>query len=279
MSYDSKDYDLILFLAGGSPCSLATTPEKDNWVDHKGGLPNYICRIARAVKRSGRSTSQAIAIAVSRVKRWAAGGGDVTAKTRAKAAAAVAQWEKMKLSRSRDELVMLTSRRDGEQMVALSRISNFNTSYVYEAWEQVEHDRMTMYYDANPHLRYNGLDTLPNRTSWIVELWTAYIIVEVMFYAINESRFLKIPYTVNGSTVDFGDPVEVEKAFVPVKDDDDSLDADALEDLKDALERVYDMDANDKEVHTGLPVAINSGGIWPSSVSRGSDGVWDGGEP
>jgi len=277
MSYDAKDYDLILFLAGGSPCSLATTPEKDNWVDHKGGLPNYICRIARAVKRSGRSTSQSIAIAVSRVKRWAAGAGDVTAKTRAKAAKAVAEWEKLKMSRTKDELVMLTSRRDGENMIALSRISNFNTSVVYEAWEQVEKDRMDVYLDLNPHLKYVDYDGYPVgiRTSWIVELWIRHIIVEVFFSSVGETRFLKIPYEVSGSTVDFGDPEEVEKTFVPVGDDDDVLDIDALEDLKDALERVYEP----KEAAASAPVG--GGGIWPSEVSHATagDGVWDGGAP
>ena len=277
MSYDAKDYDLILFLAGGSPCSLATTPEKDNWVDHKGGLPNYICRIARAVKRSGRSTSQSIAIAVSRVKRWAAGAGDVTAKTRAKAAKAVAEWEKLKMSRTKDELVMLTSRRDGENMIALSRISNFNTSVVYEAWEQVEKDRMDVYLDLNPHLKYVDYDGYPVgiRTSWIVELWIRHIIVEVFFSSVGETRFLKIPYEVSGSTVDFGDPEEVEKTFVPVGDDDDVLDIDALEDLKDALERVYEP----KEA--AAPAPVGGGGIWPSEVSHATagDGVWDGGAP
>lgn len=274
MSYDAKDYDLILFLAGGSPCSLATTPEDDNWVDRKGGLPNYICRIARAVKRSGRSTSQAIAIAVSRVKKWAGGGGDVTAKTRAKAAKALAQWEAMKLSRSRDELVMLTSRRDGEQFVALSRISNFNTSVVYDAWEQVEQDRLNNYLDLNPHLKYDGEHH--GRNGYIVELWTAYIIVCMEFLG-EGYRYLKIPYSVKGSTVEFGDPVEVEKAFVPVGDDDDALDADALEDLRDALELVHVREKLEGVAIAGLPVAINSGGIWPSS--GGDSGTWDGGSP
>lgn len=270
MSYDAKDYDLVLFLAGGSPCSLATTAEKDNWVDHKGGLPNYICRIARAVKRSGRSTSQAIAIAVSRAKKWAAGGGDVTAKTRAKAAAAVAKWEAMKLSRSRDELVMLTSKIDGSQFVALSRISNFNTQHVYDAWEQVEQDRLDNYLDLNPHLKYDG--EYHGRYGYIVELWTGHIIV-CMEFPYEGYRYLKIPYTVSGSTVDFGDPVEVEKAYVPLKDDDDALDADALEDLRDALERVYE-----PKDETGP--AFGGGTIWPSSVSGAvHDGVWDGGSP
>lgn len=84
----------VLYLAG---CSLAKTPEKDNWIDEQGGLPEFICRIARSIhKKRGKSISNAIQIAVGVVKRWAAGGKDVDADTRAKAAAAVVQWEKMK---------------------------------------------------------------------------------------------------------------------------------------------------------------------------------------
>lgn len=86
--------DDVLYLAG---CSLAKTPGKDNWVDEQGGLPEYICKIARSIhQKRGMPISQAIAIAVGTVKRWARGGGDVDADTRAKAAAAVASWEKKK---------------------------------------------------------------------------------------------------------------------------------------------------------------------------------------
>lgn len=42
--------------------------------------------------------SHAIATAINQVKKWAAGGEDVTPATRAKAARALAQWEKMKAS-------------------------------------------------------------------------------------------------------------------------------------------------------------------------------------
>jgi hypothetical protein len=85
--------DLVL-LAG---CSLATSPgENDNWVEKAGGLPEYICEIARAIKRSGKTTSRAIAIAVGQVKNWAHGKGEVDADTRAKAAKALAQWSAMK---------------------------------------------------------------------------------------------------------------------------------------------------------------------------------------
>lgn len=75
---------------------VGTPGGKKNWVDEVNGLPLFIRAIAHALIRDGHSESSAIAIAVGRVKAWAAGGGHVTAKTRAKAAAAVAEWEAKK---------------------------------------------------------------------------------------------------------------------------------------------------------------------------------------
>lgn len=89
---DTDDFDLIVNLAG---CSLDRSPGK-NWVEGAGGLPEYICEIARAIHRGGKSIQNSIQIAISRVKRWAAGLDDVNADTRAKAATAVAQWEALK---------------------------------------------------------------------------------------------------------------------------------------------------------------------------------------
>jgi hypothetical protein len=77
-------------------CTLERVPGKQNWVDEVGGLPEYICEIARAIHRKGRPVSYAIAIAVETVKKWSAGLGDVNADTRAKAAKAVAEWEAKK---------------------------------------------------------------------------------------------------------------------------------------------------------------------------------------
>lgn len=84
----SEDYELIVVFAG---CSLDESPGS-NWVEDAGGLPDFICRVARAIKRGGKTTSEAIAIAVSRMKVWATGKG-VDKDTQAKAAAAVADWE------------------------------------------------------------------------------------------------------------------------------------------------------------------------------------------
>ena len=88
-----EDEDMVALAAKGR---LDWSPKK-NWVENAGGLPKYIEDIALALIRDhGMDRSRAIATAVSRVKKWAAGGGDVNADTKAKAAAAVAQWEKLK---------------------------------------------------------------------------------------------------------------------------------------------------------------------------------------
>lgn len=75
---------------------LDRSPKK-NWVEKAGGLPSYIEKIANALHtEKGMDISRAISVAVGRVKKWAAGGGDVDADTRAKAAKAVAEWEALK---------------------------------------------------------------------------------------------------------------------------------------------------------------------------------------
>ena len=77
--------------------------DQDNWVERSGSggrggqLPAYIQHIALAiVRKRGMPKSQAIAIAVGTVKRWARGGGDVDSNTRAAARKALKEWEAMK---------------------------------------------------------------------------------------------------------------------------------------------------------------------------------------
>lgn len=72
---------------------------KQNWVDKAGGLPPFVRAVAHALIRAGHSQSQAIQLAVGVIRRWAAGGGDVSEKTRAKAAATIARWDAMKGSK------------------------------------------------------------------------------------------------------------------------------------------------------------------------------------
>lgn len=70
---------------------------KHNWVEDNGGLPKYIEHIANDLHTErGMDISRAIAVAISRVKMWAAGGGGVKPDTKAKSVKAVAEWEAMK---------------------------------------------------------------------------------------------------------------------------------------------------------------------------------------
>lgn len=74
-----------------------STSKTSNWVARAGGLPDYIQHVAHGILRSGAgSESEAIQKAIGIVKRWASGGKNVDATTRAAAAKAVAQWEAMK---------------------------------------------------------------------------------------------------------------------------------------------------------------------------------------
>lgn len=77
----------------------------DNWVEQEGNLPPYIERIAKHLHyEQGRTISAAIATAINTVKRWARGGAvtktgttqRVSKATQAKAAAALADWERKK---------------------------------------------------------------------------------------------------------------------------------------------------------------------------------------
>jgi hypothetical protein len=74
-----------------------------NWVDDAGGLPPYIKRIAKHLKRKGMTESRAIATAVNVVKKACATGDlnypgiqQENAGSRAEACAAVASWEAKK---------------------------------------------------------------------------------------------------------------------------------------------------------------------------------------
>jgi hypothetical protein len=87
---------------GGRPINYAPLGKpgnKENWVEKAGGLPPYVRGVARGIAKSrghAEPTSRDIATAISRMKVWAAGGGNVTAPVQAAAAAALARWEAMK---------------------------------------------------------------------------------------------------------------------------------------------------------------------------------------
>lgn len=94
---DELNLSLIQLTAKGEePCSLAKSPgDHDNWVEEAGGLPNYICNVAKHMP--GATTSAKIAQAISTIKRWIVD-PETSAETKAKATKAIAEWEKMKAS-------------------------------------------------------------------------------------------------------------------------------------------------------------------------------------
>lgn len=95
--WDSDKKDMVEgFLELASARSLDRSPRK-NWVENEGGLPRYVREVANAILRENPqySISRAISIALGRMKRWVAS-PNTTAKTKARAAAALAQWAKMR---------------------------------------------------------------------------------------------------------------------------------------------------------------------------------------
>jgi hypothetical protein len=185
--FDTDDHALVLYLAR---CTLARKPGKQNWLEEKAvdGLPEYICRIARAIHRDGsHSISESIAIAVSRAKAWAAGGGNVTAATSAKAAKAVAEWEAKKKAAKLDN------------KVKLSGILQLSKSYSIDKIRSA----------------YSQQSTVSGEYKYVREMWSDYLIVAVESNTGENMKFVKVPYTVDkDGNANFGAEVEVQQAFV-----------------------------------------------------------------
>lgn len=207
------DLDYVVAL---SDASLAKTVKKDNWVENSGvgELPAYIRRIANDIKDSGKTVSQAIAIAVSRCKVWAAGGGNVNADTQAKAAKAVAEWEKLKAS-SKTKKVAKLSAQTGlmemcvrpVEMIALSGPS-YNIDNIRRAYdEQMRAARK----DARASSPMSSYDEYP--WYWVKEVWNTHLIIENSEGGSQE--LFKVDYTVDSSgNPTFGKPVRVVVEYV-----------------------------------------------------------------
>lgn len=223
--------DVTLILVLSSSASLDASP-KHNWVEDGGGLPPYVRKLARGIMKSGKSKSAAIAIAISRIKKWAAGGSDVDAGTRAKAAKAVSQWEALKAKHG-SKKVVAASRHDNSEYLMFSNIGSFNTDLIRTAWNSVQ-DKLRAAERAEA--RAKGLDPYESNEArvstytYIRELWTDYVIVEIEGRG-GPAELAKVPYTVDSGNVSFGEPVEVEQQYVEVEDDDD----DDLSELEAAL--------------------------------------------
>lgn len=191
---DQSDNNLVLYLAG---CTLAKKAGKNNWVeeDAVGGLPEYICRIARAIHRDGsHSVSQSIAIAVGRVKTWARGGGGVNADTRAKAAKAVAEWEKKKVAAKANNKVKMSN--SDYLMVLLAKSYNID----------------------DVRNQYREQFAAPNNYVYVREMWSDYMIVSEESSTgteLDAIKMYKVDYSVDkDGKATFSDRKEVKQAYV-----------------------------------------------------------------
>lgn len=116
---------------------LDRSPKK-NWVDNAGGLPSYIERIAKHLHyEQGMTIGRAIATAVNQVKKWAAGGKNVTPETRAKAAKAVAEWEAKK-AKSRAKTA---AKNAGQAAASASKKSAEGSEEEKSTWTESLHPR------------------------------------------------------------------------------------------------------------------------------------------
>jgi hypothetical protein len=209
------ELDFVIALA----CSLDESPD-ENWVQKYGGLPDYVCRIARAIKRSGKTTSQAIAIAISRCKKWASGVG-VDAGTQAKAAKAVAQWEALKTKAKSDNKVKATN--TGGLVLCLAATTSYNVDIVRRAFESREREARKAWREANPSSG-SYYDEGPGHL-YVREQWTDFLIVERGYGS--EAVMYKVGYSVDDKLdVTFSDPVEVKTEYVAV----DTMDGDEMSD-------------------------------------------------
>lgn len=183
----------LLALAG---CSLDEKPGS-NWVSDAGGLPEFICETAKAIKKDGKTTSQAIAIAVSRMKVWAATGKP---ETKAKASAALAQWAKIRAKAKSDNVKASAGLDDIEQTVYLA--ASFNLDMVRRAYSQTQESMSSG--KSNYSYKY------------VREVWSDFVIVEDEGIH-GGDKLTKVPYTVasDGSVV-FEEPVPVVQKYVEV---------------------------------------------------------------
>ncbi len=208
ITFSRDDLDLLVELAG---CSLDEKPGS-NWVQGAGGLPEYICEIARAIHRGGKSVSQSIAIAVSRVKKWAAGVG-VNADTQAKAAKALAQWEALKAkSKAKTGAKKAALTAQPERVLCLT---DYNMDDVRSAFQNRLTELRREWRKAHPNADYED----GPRSLYVREVWNTFLIARSDYG--DDADLYKVPYTVADSgEFTFGDAVEVKTQYVEVADDD-----------------------------------------------------------
>lgn len=213
---------------------VGTPGGRQNWVDKVGGLPPFIRAIAHALIRNGKSEGNAIQIAVGTVQRWARGEGNVSAKTRAKAAAAIADWEKKKASSHAKALVYDPVLEVGEYAGHLP-VEGKTAAPVDEAKAITDTGEDTLEFKAYPSLPGTFEERLdlvrravdakyrPTDPSNPVSVWASVdgttpdnVIITIWNDSEGKKRTVQMPYTVGSDgTVDFGPEEEVALVLVP----------------------------------------------------------------
>jgi len=259
---------MYLILAG---CSLDEKPGK-NWVQEAGGLPDYICRVARAVKRNGHTTSEAIRIAIGAVRNWAHGhssGGkgtkSVHPQTQAKGAAAAAAWEALKAkSHALHAAKQVAASRQDLDLVCFCA-DLFNVEDVERAY-RTSGVAQRMFAGSNAGPGRHDPDTPPGYrpSSYAVQVWTQFLIATGDLDNDADIDYYKVPFSVSQSTgeVTFGEPVEVHQEWVdaagkPVGSpaDGDDLTDDELDDLGVPSDDMSGADLGDDELDELLNLA------------------------
>jgi hypothetical protein len=221
--FDREDRDLMVAFAG---CSLDDSPGS-NWVQDNGGLPDYICQIARAIKRSGKTTSQAVAIAVSRVKKWAAGVG-VDKDTQAKASAALAEWDKLK-AKAKGKKAAKDTVKASRVDERLLNLTDYSMDMVSAAWRARVNAAQAAWRKANPQITSYYSDPEYPSSTWAKEIWNTFIIVQSDYG--KDADLWKVPYTVDDNQdVTFQEPIEVKQTYVEVTGDNDPDDTGMTDD-------------------------------------------------
>lgn len=166
------------------------------------------------MRKTGKTTSQAIAIAVSRMKVWATGKG-VDKDTQAKAAAALAEWEKLRAKNAAKsaakDVVKATYGRPAEILCLSDAVTVFNVDNVRNAWDCRLREARTKAKTDN-----YAMDQ-PYIYLYVREMWTDHIIVA----SDSEGRMFRVDYTVGADgEVTFQEPVEVRTEYVVVNADE-----------------------------------------------------------
>ncbi|MBO2461695.1 HK97 family phage prohead protease [Actinomadura violacea] len=179
---------------------LDSSPKK-NWVELAGQLPAYIQHIAKDLhEEKGMPLGQAIPTAIAAVKKWAAGGGGVTPETRAKAAAAVAEWEKLKAT--------------SHARTAARRAGDAAKKDTLDGWTRVKAHLPGSFEQLHDELQAAAAGLLADgEEPGLVELLGTWPdrVVATRYPAGGDGKAVsfEIPYTVAGDGVEMGEPVPV----------------------------------------------------------------------